>query len=230
MSLLICIDGTGPFSDREYVREMQHSFVRFIHTHSAWRAPGMNWYRRGPYNAGLAMPMIVGAACSWADMAHLAHPEEKYLLTGYSRGAAAVVAVAQHLERRRLRVSGMVLFDCVDRAVGVDASRVPTNVERLVHVMRSPSAGSRESFGRSGLAVTTSRTNYEYRFFHGTHGAMGGVPAHGGRPGDLIDEGTPDWGTRVTYAEDAEAARNVWRWVHPRLQRLGFRVRTRSLR
>ena len=73
------------------------------------------------------------------------------LLTGYSRGAAGAVAIAKKLQRKNLNVNAMLLFDCVDRHLFIDAEVIPNNVENVFHVVRSDASGSRESFGHDGL-------------------------------------------------------------------------------
>ncbi|HET8935134.1 MAG TPA: SNF2-related protein [Polyangiales bacterium] len=73
------------------------------------------------------------------------------------------------------RVRAMVLFDAVDRALGIDTAEIPSNVERVVHARRDPYAFSRNSFGNCGVRWHAP-TKYELKYFRGTHGAVGGVP------------------------------------------------------
>lgn len=158
-------------------------------------------------------------------LALAANKDARGLLTGYSRGGAGVIAVAQKLKEARRRVHTMVLFDAVDRAIGVDTARIPENVDRVVHARRDAVMESRPSFGNCGTAWS-SPTKCEVRLFRGTHGAIGGVqwkrPADK-KPTDMIKE---DWelvdSTKVSYAQDLICAKEVWNWVHPRLRTNGF--------
>lgn len=222
MAILLGIDGTGPLTDAEYGPSFRNSFVHYILTHTRHRR---KLYRRGPSAEGLGTPYMVSEGFEWCELQYVAR-RAPILLTGYSRGAAACVAVAQRLQRQRIPVAAMALFDCVDRAVGLDATRVPSNVRVLVHATRDPQAGSRESFGHAGTDVSGA-TRHDAQSFYGTHGAIGGCHWTGGVATALIDEGFPDYGTNVSYAEDLACATRVWRWVFPRLQRHGFDVTVR---
>lgn len=88
------------------------------------------------------------------------------------RGGAGVIAVAQRLKEDRRRVHTMMLFDAVDRAIGVDTARIP--LDRVIHARRDAVMESRPSFGNCGTAWG-SPTKCEVRLFRGTHGAIGGV-------------------------------------------------------
>ncbi|NOT48689.1 MAG: hypothetical protein HOP17_13185 [Acidobacteria bacterium] len=149
------------------------------------------------------------------------------LLTGYSRGAAGVVAIAARLQRESpaINVGAMMLFDCVDRQGDIDAEVIPNNVAYVQHVIRSPLSGSRESFSNDGLRYrhpTIFPTAYSFMC---THGGMGGCPwtlGPGQRPTDLIDEGFPDGMTRITFAGDAAVSSQVWNQCQPFLRTHGF--------
>jgi hypothetical protein len=186
---------------------------------------------------------------------------EPILLTGYSRGAAGVVQIANMLKHQGLgssnqlglpnvRVKAMLLFDCVDRHLGVDATLVPDNVENVLHVVRADATRSRGSFGHAAMKPQSQlRTRYPTpTTFHCTHAGMGGVPwtvpvvqspgqltlggrippRQGpavGRRNDFIVESFPDGmivTTTVTYAQDAEVSAEVWKFVQPYILQHGF--------
>jgi hypothetical protein len=135
------------------------------------------------------------------------------LLTGYSRGAAGVVAIATKLSRININVKAIMLFDCVDRHVAIDAEIIPRNVGFVRHVVRNPASSSRESFSNDGLSYYPP-TVYPHAYqFMCTHGGMGGMPwtpDSGQSMSDLIDEGGYDGITTITFAQDAAGARRVW--------------------
>ena len=221
-TILLGIDGTGDFSKVSYARDMTNSFVAYIIRHSKVK---LKRYIRGPGFDGTDMAAIVSKGYDFVRLALAANKDAHVLLTGYSRGGAGVIAVAQRLKEDRKRVHTMMLFDAVDRAIGVDTARIPENVDRIVHARRDAVMVSRPSFGNCGSAWG-SPTKCEVRLFRGTHGAIGGVhwkrPAHK-KPTDLIKE---DWefvdSTKVSYAQDLICAKEVWTWVSPRLQTYGF--------
>ena len=118
----------------------------------------------------------------------------------------------------------MILFDPVDRAIGVDTAVIPSNVERVVYARRDPNGMSRLSFGNTGTSWRAP-TKVEMRSFLGTHGAIGGChwkcpPDR--KPTDLIEEPFEREGTRVNYQQDLAAAQAVWTWVKPRVSALGY--------
>jgi hypothetical protein len=241
MTVLLGIDGTGVWSETDYARDFRHSFVNYIYHHTSARAKR---YIRGPaatladLQSGSDTPFLISEGFTFVELAHDGH--EDVLLTGYSRGAAAVVGVAQRLVGRGIRVTGLMLFDCVDRCpLGVDTMEIPTNVAEVVHVMRDPASESRESFANSGLLaspptvyngvrVPSASSRGHQRRFMGTHGAMGGVPWRSPVGGDphtpdlYIDEGFPDDATRITFARDLACSTEIWSAVRGDLRRLGF--------
>lgn len=237
MNILLCIDGTGVDSNAQYAREMAHSHVRKIWWRSAIDGASKH-YMRGPTMLGSEMVDIVSRGYDFVFNRYreLGGGEQallqfefvdtavRVLLAGYSRGAAAVVCVAQRLASAGINVAGMALFDCVDRAMYLDSTRIPSNVEWLIHAVRNDEAGSRESFDHSGMVVSgnTVQAPGSPRRFFGTHGAIGGVPWTGGAADEYIDEGGVDGLTRVTYARDRACSDEVWRWMVPHLRERGF--------
>lgn len=243
MTILVGIDGTGTMPTGQYLREFRGSFVHHIYTVSGARK---KHYHRGPSATLLDLQMGTDTLPYVEEGYEYIHmfrePDEAVLLTGYSRGAAAVVAVAQRLQQDRVRVAGMMLFDCVDRCPLIDTEVIPSNVDEVIHVSRDDRSMSRESFGHSGTRANPP-TIYNGRpqghtvisdpmgrqwAFRGTHGAMGGVPWHreglrgAARGGQYIDEGFPDDLTTITYERDLECSTEIWNAVRADLQRLGF--------
>jgi hypothetical protein len=171
------------------------------------------------------MRILIGEGYEFVHLHRLTHPQAPVFLTGYSRGGAGVVAVAARLAKDNVKVTGMVLFDAVDRALGATADEIPTNVERVVYARRDVNAFTRGTFGNCATRWHAP-TRFDMKVFRGTHGALGGVPAlpeRGILKNQFISEGFPEaTPTLITYDQDKLAARAVWTWVGPRLQALGF--------
>jgi hypothetical protein len=146
-------------------------------------------------------------------------------MTGYSRGAAGVVAAAARLKREKINVQALMLFDCVDRSGDIDAEVIPNNVAYVYHVIRNPETSSRESFGNDGLKYSAPTVFPSAFSFMCTHGGMGGcpwTPKAGQTPNDFVNEGGYDGKTKVTYAQDASVSMQVWGHCQPFLRQHGF--------
>lgn len=220
-AILLGIDGTGVIDKADYKREMQTSFVRYIVSRTPAR---MKKYLQGPWYEGFDMGVIVDAAYTFVHLAVAAQPQAKVYLTGYSRGGAGVIAVADRLREDGVSVEAMMLFDAVDRSLAINSSEIPRNVLRLVHARRNPHTNSRRSFGNAGT-IWHAPTKTNQAFFWGTHGAVGGVPnlpKDGAKPTDLVAEFMEPGVSKITYIQDKRCANEVWTWVCPHLQRLGF--------
>ena len=122
---------------------------------------------------GFDMAVIAAKGYEYVHLTLATQPKALIYLTGYSRGAAGVIAVAQRLAKDNVKVRAMMLFDAVDRAWGIDTEDIPNNVEHLVHARRDPYAFTRNSFGNCGTKWHTP-TKCEMKLFRGTHGAIGG--------------------------------------------------------
>ena len=220
MSILLGIDGSGPLSDADYRREMSNSFVSYILRRSPVRSKR---YLRGPWNDGLDTGMIAAEGLAFVRAASAGmRPPPPILLTGYSRGGAAVIAVAQQLKRRSVPVAAMMLFDAVDRAPTVETRAIPNNVAVVFHARRETGAFTRLSFSNCGTE-SSRPTVYMQKYFDCTHGGVGGVHHRGGRPGEYIREGLPEHTpTFVTYAQDLAGARRAWAWAEPLLRLTSF--------
>jgi hypothetical protein len=221
-AILLGIDGTGPLANSEYRAVMRSSFVSYIVRSSP---ASCKRFMRGPAWDGLDMSILIAEGYAFVHLNRITHPQAPVFLIGYSRGGAGVVAVATRLARDNVKVTGMVLFDAVDRALGATADEIPTNVERVVYARRDTNAFTRRSFGNCATRWHAP-TRCDMKVFRGTHGALGGVPARP-EPGvpktQFISEGFPEASpTFISYDQDALAARAVWTWVEPRVRSLGF--------
>ncbi len=229
MAIVVGIDGTGGAifpgreRDREYDQAFAHSFVSRL-----CRNQGINRaYFRGPVRFGGGMLEAIAGGLQFIEERLTAGVRDPILLTGYSRGAAGVVALAARLQRRRpsLNVAAMMLFDCVDRQGDIDADVIPNNVGYVYHVIRNPRSRSRESFGNDGLRYSPPTVFPSAYSFMCTHGGMGGVPwtpEPGQSMHDRINEGFPDGETAITFAQDAAVSSQVWSHCQPFLQKHGF--------
>jgi hypothetical protein len=222
IKILAGIDGTGSSSREEYDRDFAKSFV----TRLAWDCRDPNFgYWRGPSVVGHGLEEAVNGAFSFIKKTVMStRGSRDILLTGYSRGAAGAVALAKRLKRIDLEVRAMLLFDCVDRHLWLDAETIPSNVKNVLHLTRSPESDSRPWFGNDALMCDPSSTKMKRYEFICTHGALGGVPAspkEGESPTDLIKEkggGT----TKMTYAQDAIMSDTVWSFIKPFCTEHGF--------
>lgn len=226
MAILFGIDGTGATNDNKYRENTADSFVRRL----CEQGPvAVKSYERGPTTVGFKMMHAIRAGVRFIKTQRAAGNDEPILLTGHSRGAAGVVVVAERLQEDGIDVHALMLFDCVDRHIFIDASVIPNNVGKVLHIRRDRMARSRESFGNDGTRWNPP-TNYEERFFVGTHGAMGGTfwKPEGNPPpsdkswGEIVDEGFPDGKTRVTFAQDKNCSEAIWANALPFLRDNGF--------
>ncbi len=222
------IDGTGSewFSrDADSYREAyKNSHVRRLH--DSWF--GKRHYFEGPELLGLGTANIAHRATRAVSATN---GRRGVVLAGYSRGGAAAIVVAQQLAEQGVPIECLILFDAVHRSPAIGSTVIPGAVPLVLHAMRDPAASSRESFGSTGHELENpSRTQYERRLFRGTHGAIGGVPwepkPRSGRNrkrktvmGHPVLEGGIDLSTNVTYAGDAVASREVWKWISSEVRR-----------
>ncbi len=227
MAIVVGIDGTGsaflPGSgrDREYDVTFANSFVSRL-----CRNGGPNKaYFRGPVALGGGLMDAINGGLQFIRARRAARVMEPVLLTGYSRGAAGVVALAGRLQRERIDVRAILLFDCVDRHLAIDADEIPNNVGFVYHVVRDPRSGSRESFDNDGLRYRRPTVFPNAFSFMCTHGGMGGLPwtpVPGQRMSDRIDEGGVDGMTNITFAADAAVSTQVWNHCQTFMRTHGF--------
>jgi hypothetical protein len=227
MPILVGIDGSGedlwPSQSRNerYDDRFANSFVKRI----CDKPPTLNKkYLRGPVALGGGLWNAITEGQNFILDKRRAGLNEPILLTGYSRGAAGVVALAARLQSQKLEVKAMLLFDCVDRHIGINTEYIPANVRHVLHLIRDLGSGSRPSFDNSGRHPHYS-TEYEEYVFHCTHAAMGGMPypvPPGESSNDFIVEGFPDGRTRVTYHQDKLGADRVWYVAEKFIVKHGF--------
>jgi hypothetical protein len=245
MSILLGIDGTTDdvfWKDTmKYDDLFGDSFVSRICSPARPDRPTHNKaYIRGPLAFGDDLLPIIMEGYKFIHGKLWAGVDEPILLTGYSRGAAAVIDIAKRLQRENKSVKAMLLFDCVDRSPHVDSTRIPNNVGYVSLVMRLPETNSRAKFGYPEMR-TDPPTRAEATMWHGTHAAMGGTPwplTKGKLPSDYIVE-TPDISveggrvgfggsvkfhqkTAVTYDQDARVSERIWSHAQVFLAKHGF--------
>jgi hypothetical protein len=247
MPILVGIDGTGSGimsgqrRDEEYDRVFANSFVRKLCEETK---PNRK-YLRGPLLLGGDLVDAVVKGRRYITEKRQTGVNEPILLTGYSRGATGTVNIAMQLKDQRVPVRAMLLFDCVDMHLSLNAKEIPDNVGPVLHVRRSPLSGSRPGWGNA--ATRHSRPElYREEFFICTHGGMGGTPwtaPEGKSPNDFIVEpgentyrpptplplggpldrgGRAELGTSVTYKQDKDVSETVWDYVQPFLREHGF--------
>lgn len=168
--MLIAVDGTGPWDNEDYAKEMKESFVSRIVRDSTQEH---KIYFRGPEGAGL-IKITSPAVLAWGIEWRYKKGDPIVFLTGYSRGAATVINAATLLKAKNIPVEAMFLFDAVDRTTLLEAETIPSNVKHCYHAIRSSEAQSRWYFGNCGL-VSQNGTLKPEPFFT-THGGMGGTP------------------------------------------------------
>jgi len=240
MKIIVGIDGTDDRWRHSQARNIAYdeAFKDSFVTKIARTGRGLSAYWRGPLAHGDGLVPAINGAERHITNARRANPNAEVLLTGYSRGAAGVVSLAHRLERARIRVEAMMLFDCVDRHMFIDAATIPANVRNVLHVMRHPNARSRHSFGNDGTFYYRGNTRADAARFMCTHGGMGGTfwkPTGDQQMTDYIDEGfVEDYAstgsvlravgrhTNVTFEQDERVSGQVWRHVTPFCQRHGF--------
>lgn len=199
-TILLGIDGTADLFDSDYKKSMDASFVSRI----VRECPtDMKQYIRGPARDGIDMVALISKGYEFVHLRKFAKPDAKVLLTGYSRGGAGVVGVAQRLKRDDIKVDGMVLFDPVNRSVSSSTDEVPNNVLNMVQARRATESYSRLSFNNCAV-IWHAPTQCDIRYFWATHGGVGGVPwpvEPGKSPKDFIDEGFGEhYLTNLVYA------------------------------
>jgi hypothetical protein len=226
MAIVVGIDGTGSAffpgarRDAQYDCKFKDSFVRRL----AHTGKPDHKYFRGPVVFGYGLRPAIRKGYAFIIERLNAGAPGPVLLTGFSRGAAGVVAIAAKLKKSRIPVHAMLLFDCVGRHPFIFARTIPNNVEHVLHVMRDSCSGSRRLFGNA-CRKHSPPTIYTCQQFRCTHGAMGGTPwpVNGHSPDDRIRETFSITKTRISYAEDRRVSEEVWNFVQQFATAQGFR-------
>lgn len=236
------VDGTSIETDEEYEKTFLNSNVHTLYR--TW-SHGPAEYKRGPnaldtradisteHQARMIRDFVVS---KWGPYIRGPVHGKAVFLAGYSRGAAAVIEVCKWLKDYAIPVECLVLFDPVDRSLGVGGifnnTPITDNVRNVIHIVRDPRAESRESFGNCG----TRREDWSKTkgappvAFLGTHAAMGYTlwpdPPNGG----CIDEGFPDYMTKITADEDKRMAATVRTHVFSELRQVIVNCKERMRR
>lgn len=200
--MLVCVDGSGAFFDDTYATEMSGSFVGRIH--ETYAGPGAKIYHRGPDAGGTITNFTRPVTLVHRDiLPKVGGGDTTLFLCGFSRGAGIVINAAALLHDLKVPVKGLFLFDAVARSVHISRADVITpNVEFAYHAMRAKATGSRTSFGNCGT-LAAPKVRFEKRWFHTTHGAMGGTPF--GKAG-ILDQSLAH---QIEYAISTETQRRA---------------------
>ena len=210
------VDGTGDANNDQYHRDMANSFVKRLYMQ--WPYPNLRSYHRGPELAG-SNTANYGRKV-YDDIIHCVDNlgAQAIVLSGYSRGGAAAIFIADLLKKRKLEVECMILFDAVDRSwttgKTLNSAYVPSNVKYVIHATRDYKTLSRESFGNCG-PLKNEIGKVAHKTFFATHGGMGGAPwkKPANQQSELVMEGWGDGYTLVLFEQDRVASRQVWSWV-----------------
>jgi Uncharacterized alpha/beta hydrolase domain (DUF2235) len=167
---------------------------------------------------------------------------QKIFLTGYSRGAAIVIATAMLLEARGISVEAMFLFDAVNCSTELsNTDIIPGNVRNCYHALRDIGrSGSRESFTHTGYRRASGVAGPANKYVVTTHGGIGGVlwgvsgitsalTVIGGlasargvadimTSSRYVDEGGLDGMSRVTPTQERAGMLEVEHWMWPFLR------------
>ncbi len=179
MDIFYGIDGTGDDNNDQYAADFENSHVRTMW--KKWHTP-IAGYLRGPSLAGTETADRMWEGLSWVKAKWETYEKQatpakptRIFLAGYSRGGAATVALAYHLNKADIPVHAMFLFDAVDRSPLFFTDTIPENVSACYHALRHEDAGSRESFGNCGRKHAAA-VAYTEEHFMCTHGGVGGTP------------------------------------------------------
>ncbi|MGD9563384.1 MAG: LysM peptidoglycan-binding domain-containing protein [Pyrinomonadaceae bacterium] len=214
------VDGTSIEGDTKYAEVFRDSNVH--RTYLNWNY-GPKEYRRGPNvldnredisTATSARAIRDFVVRHWGPYRRGPVHGKAVFLAGYSRGGAAVIETCKFLKERDIPVECLILFDPVDRTLGVGGifdTPICDNVRNVIHIIRSPAAASRESFGNCGKTREswTKTKGASPVAFLGTHAAMGGTLWPDPPPGEVINEGPPDGKTNITADMDRVAFSQV---------------------
>ncbi len=230
MLIFGAVDGTSVENDEDYEKTFYDSNVHRLFLN--W-THGPKEYRRGPNaldtrsdistrNQAIAVKDFV--VSYWGPYKRGPVYGKAVFLAGYSRGAAAVIEVCKWLKDYDIPVECLLLYDPVDRSFGVgnafNNTPLTDNVKNVIHVVRDHGAESRESFGNCG----TRRENWSKTKglgpipFFGTHAAIGGTLWPDPPNGEFIDEGFPDYMTKVTADRDRDTFARVRDYTYAELR------------
>lgn len=190
--MIICVDGTGSYSDSQYERDMANSFCKQI---CEQKGLGNSVYFEGPGGFGLSTRGKANKALevildTYQDPRTLRH--NPLYLAGYSRGGACVLQIAKWLvdESPGIKIKGLILFDPVNRDLNlnVDGLGAPHNVKTVYAMFRDKSIehvdypGDPDRYARKWMGTCAWYPQYPTMTAIGlkdtirgaSHGAMGG--------------------------------------------------------
>jgi hypothetical protein len=174
--MLICVDGTGPSDDDEYLAAMVHGFVRQISQRSLLPKVTTKYYR-GPEPKGITKLVTPATVVMHSIVPYLQGGDRQIFMIGYSRGGGVVIEAASILNALNpdIKVEALFLFDAVSRDLLLNAEVIPANVNHCIFARRDRLTESRRSFGNCGLQLANGGRPLIRDFFT-THGGMGGTP------------------------------------------------------
>ena len=188
---LAVVNGTGP-AGHVYDELMQTSFCWQLGQKLGAKA----FYHRGPQLLGHEVHEEAVAVHHWLKKGYEADPTTRLMLAGYSRGGSAAIMACEMLEKDRIPVDSLFLFDAVARHEFRGGTVIPANVRFSRHARRCHDAefvakyrGAlahhgllggfqnpiRPSFGNTGLTWRGDGDHAPAEAFLGSHGALGGV-------------------------------------------------------
>lgn len=216
--MLIGIDGTGVADNGIYQHQMRYSFVNQFLSDYTGSNPK---YFRGPTLLGAECSEIVQQAL--ISVGRGVRSEDAIHLTGYSRGGAVAIRIAQLMKSKwpSVRIPVMALFDAVSRQPEFDASKIPGNVDVCYHAIRDPSVGSRSYFGNCGIAAEPPCI-LNLLIFRTSHGGMGGVPFPGADVLLGVDIPTEAYFTNLSASDELRGSDGVHGWMWRQLQSHGL--------
>jgi len=188
---LALVNGTGP-PDPDYETIMRSSFCRQLNEQLQTRS----FYLRGPNLLGQEVRGEARRVYGWLRSAYELDDASRLMLAGYSRGGSAAIMACEMLERDRIPVDSLFLFDAVGRHEYPGGRVIPANVRFSRHARRSLTADfveryegtvpgiriiggfenpARPMFGNVGLRWRGDGDHEPPERFLGSHGALGGV-------------------------------------------------------
>lgn len=126
------IDGTGDFFDSDYEAAMRMSFCSQL-----GNAFGRTSYQRGPSSDGLTVrEKAETAAAQLMSGIVSCNPDDRFFLSGYSRGGSAALMAAELMRMRGFPVTGLLLFDPVKKHPFDTPPGIPANVQNSYTFVR----------------------------------------------------------------------------------------------
>ncbi|WP_342360224.1 hypothetical protein [Terrarubrum flagellatum] len=161
--ILIAIDGTGPFFNDEYSKEMDYSFVHSIYLNSGI---SRKFYHRGPSLTG-AESGIIGIRGLLDYLAGLRSADKSEIvevfITGYSRGAMITVYLANRIhEFNLLNKLGERATSLVKRSFGF-ATESPAEI-KIKSMMLFDAVSSDATMYGPGIRVIPPCVEEVYHF------------------------------------------------------------------